>query len=116
MHAECPGFVMVSGSVVWWIRSVGDFVVARRAAGSRRCAFAPYEANGTDIKRFSSEGLVPGFPVQDLRIRFGWWGIQKPATQGKPDAAGAVGQKSEVADFGKALGKDMDQESADELV
>ena len=73
-------------------------------------------ADRTDIKGLSGEGLEPGFPVEDFGIGFWRWGIQEQAAKRKSLAAVRVGKKAEVADFGKALGKDVDKEPPYELV
>ena len=73
-------------------------------------------ANRADIQGLSSQGLVAGFPVEELCIGFWRWGIEKLSAKGKPVAAMAVGEEAEVADLGKLLGKDVKEEAADELV
>ena len=40
-----------------------------------------FVANRTDIEAFSGKDLVTGFPVEELRIDFGWWSVEKLATK-----------------------------------
>lgn len=73
-------------------------------------------AHGTDVERFSGEGPVAGFPVEDLGIDFGEWSVQEQAAKGEPVAALAVGKEAEVSDLGKTVRKNMEEKPADELV
>lgn len=77
---------------------------------------SPLMADRTDIKGFPGEAFVSGFPVKYLGIGFGRWDVQEQAAKRKPIAALTVGQKAEVADFSEAVGKDVDEKSADELL
>jgi len=73
-------------------------------------------ANGTDIERVTSEGMVTGFPVEGLKICLGRLSIKELAAKGKPVAAVTVGKEAEVADLGKSLGKNVAEESANEFM
>ena len=77
---------------------------------------AALKANGTDIEGLTREGLVTGFPVEKLRVSIWRWSLQESSAKGKPFAAMAVGKEAEVADLGKAVGKNVGEESANELV
>lgn len=79
-------------------------------------AHPAFVANRTDIEGLSGKDLVTGSPIEELRIDFGWRSVKEFATKGKSSTALAIGKESEVAYFGEALGKNVDKESADELV
>lgn len=73
-------------------------------------------AHGTDIERLACEGLVTGFPIEELWVGIRRCNIQQLAAKRKPLAAMAVGEEAEVADLGKTVGKNVGKESANEFV
>lgn len=75
-----------------------------------------FMASRTDIDGLTREGLVAGFPVEELGVGFRRRSIQESAAKGQSVATVTVGEETEVADLGKALGKNMDEEAPDELV
>lgn len=75
-----------------------------------------FMANRTDFDGFSGERLVAGFPVEELGVGFRRGSVQELAAQRQSPATMTIGEESEVADLGKALGKNVHKEAADELV
>lgn len=74
-----------------------------------------FMASGTEIEGLAGEGLVTGFPVEELGICLWRWSIQEASAKGKSVAAVAVGEEAEVADLGESVGKNVQEEAADEL-
>jgi hypothetical protein len=72
--------------------------------------------HGTDIEGLTRESLVTVFPIEELGVSIWRWSIQELSAKGEPEATMAVGHEAEVADFGKAVGKNVDKESANEFV
>ena len=75
-----------------------------------------FMASRTDIDGLTREGLVAGFPVEELGVGFRRRSIQESAAKGQSIATVTVGEEAEIADLGEALGKNMDEKAADELV
>jgi hypothetical protein len=72
-------------------------------------------ASGTDVEGLSGECVMTGFPVKQLGIGLRQRSIQELSAKGESVAAVAVGEEAEVADLGKAVGKNVQEEAADEL-